>query len=138
MIRDRNDAIKALAEIMRLERREQLVRLTVFTAQCLTPETRRILIRAQEGVVAGRRLEEAAKRTSAEPAPERQAPASPAAPTPRSLQPMDENKLREEVTTAFEALNVAAMAMEVFPQLRQSFARWEVARLALHSYRNVQ
>ncbi len=129
VIRTREDALKALSEVLHLDRRQQIVQITVKLAMCLTPEARQILFRAQEGVVTGGLT----VRLKARETMQRPRPSGPQ--VPKELQEpeeIDDGRVSEEIHTAFEALKVAAVVYDVFRGLGAKFARWEVARAALH------
>lgn len=129
VIRTREEALKALSEVLVLDRRGQIVQITVKLAQCLTPETRQILFRAQEGLVAGRlqtRIRERETMKQQQPRPAARVPTVP------DEEVIDDSRINEEIAIALEALKVAAVAFDVFPTLRGKYARWEVARAAIH------
>ncbi|MBI2933368.1 MAG: hypothetical protein HYY16_17120 [Planctomycetes bacterium] len=121
MIRTREEALDALAQVLNLDRRQQIVKITVYLAQCLTPETRQILFRAQEGLVEGRLETRVRERVAPEPETEE-----------AQEKPITEDRVHGEIVVALEALKVAAVVFDVFPSLGTRFARWEVARAALH------
>ncbi len=137
VIRTREDALKALSEVLNLDRRQQIVQITVKLAQCLTPESRQILFRAQEGMVAGT-LQSRLKARGKGQAPASASLAdfiakeSVAPPEVDENAPIDDTRVTDEIGLALEALKVAAVAFDVYPTLRGKFARWEVARAAAH------
>lgn len=127
VIRTREDALKALSEVLSLDRRSQIVQITVRLAQCLSPEARQVLFRAQEGLVQGKLELKLKERQGARA----QAASGAAEPEPPPG-PITDGKILDELVTAMEALKMAAVAMDVFPQLGRFFARWEVARALLY------
>ena len=127
VLRTREDALRALSEVLSFDRRTQIVQLTVRLAQCLTPEARTILFRAQEGLVQGK-LQVKLKERKTAPTPEAQPDDTQ---TLAAKGPIDDARISEELSTAIEALKVAVVLLDVFPALSQRFTRWEIARAAL-------
>jgi len=138
VIRTREDALKALSEVLHLDHRQQIVQITVKLAQCLTPESRQVLFRAQEGMVAGTLQSRLKARGKPGQAPasanltEFIAKESVPPPEVDDSAPIDDTRVTDEIGLALEALKTAAVAFDVYPSLVGKFARWEVARAAAH------
>ncbi len=125
VIRTRTEALSALSEILELERAEQIMRMTVALAECVSPEARQILNRALQGLVDGRLETRVRKRPVVAPTPEVLEP------LPPDAGPINDELVVAELKSAIEAIKSAAVAIDVFPSLRDHVARWEVARAAL-------
>lgn len=129
-IRTREEALRALEEILRLGRAQQIVRLTARLAECSTREARQVLLKAQEGIVQGNLSARSAisRAKSPDSRPRIKLHAEEKAKAAEAEQ--EDAKLQEEILAALEALKVAVVAFDLFPAMAAKFARWEAARAA--------
>jgi len=127
VIRTREEALRALSRLLDLDRSQQIVQMTVALAECLTPEARRILYRAHEGLLSGHLETRVRKR----PAPAAKAPDVELEPLPPDAGPVDDAQMVAQLQSALDALKAAAVAIDVFSDMRDQVGRWELARIAL-------
>ncbi|MBI2901405.1 MAG: hypothetical protein HYY17_14565 [Planctomycetes bacterium] len=130
-IRNREDALSALAEILELpERRTQIIRCTVGIMQCLDADPRDFLADCQVMLISGGLETLREKRREMF----------------EQLQDNDlvvvidpeENREFEAIASAFDALRLSDVVREVFPALTTRYQPWEVARALIGSEASVQ
>lgn len=122
-IRTKPEAIEALAAVLALpERSQQIIHLTVQIMTCLEPEPRRFLVDSmatllENGLEFMRRKRQEALEDLREEA----------------LVVVDptQDDLLEQAGAALDALRMAHVALEVFPELRRRYPAWRVARAVL-------
>ena len=112
-IRTRDEALKAVADWLDLpEQRDRIVQATVEVMGCLDPGSRSFLTDCMALLIKGG-LEELRRRREE---------------TAIIILDPEEDALYNDLTEAHLALRFADVTMEIFPSLRRSFGRWEVAR----------
>lgn len=130
-IRNREDALDALAEIVELpERRSQIIRCTVAIMQCLDSDPRDFMADCQVMVIEGGLEALRQKRRDMF----------------EQLEDNDlvvvidpeENAEFESIASAFDALRLSDVVREVFPVLTTRYQPWEVARALIGSEASVQ
>ncbi len=120
-LRNRDEALDALGAIVVLpERREQIIRCTVAIMQCLDPESRRFMADCQTMLLEGGL--DALKSKRHEAILELQESEVVAVVDPEEDGPL------EALAGATDALRFAGVVHAVFPELRNRFDRWEIAR----------
>lgn len=130
-IRNREDALNAVAEILELpERRSQIIRCTVGIMQCLDADPRDFLADCQVMLISGGLESLRQKRRDA-------------------FEQLDDNDLVvvidpeenrefEAIASAMDALRLSDIVREVFPALTTRYQPWEVARSLLGAEGHVQ
>lgn len=130
-IRNREDALNAVAEILELpERRSQIIRCTVAIMQCLDADPRDFMADCQVMLISGGLDSLKQKRREA-------------------FEQLDDNDLVvvidpeenrdfEAIASAMDALRLSDIVREVFPPLTTRYKPWEVARALLGSEAHVQ
>ncbi len=125
-VRSKSEALEALSAVLALaERRQQIVQITVRVATCIDAEARTFLADCQAGLIEGgleqmrqhrHELLDAAQAEGSEPI---------------IILDSTEDQLLEEVGAALDALRLAGIAREVFPDARDRLPAWLVARAIL-------
>lgn len=153
VIRTVEEARDALAEVLEFSARpRQIISMMEKIMWCRAAEPRRFLGDALDGLIRGgleelrqkrrqalekmkaQELEAQIQETSAQRREESVAAVAPEeaadeAPVPIVIVPdMDEIKILEELGTQLDALNLAAVAGEIFPDLKSKAQPWEVGR----------
>jgi len=132
-LRTKQDALEAVAEILALpERCQQIIQLTVKIMSCLASEARRFLTECMATLIEnGLEYMRRKRQESLDELREQ---------TPDALIVLDpsHDDLLEEAGSALDALRMAHVAMEVFPDLRRKVPSWRVARAVLHHESSVR
>jgi hypothetical protein len=134
-VRNKAEALDVVAAILALpERKQQIIQLTVRVAMCLDPEARRFLGDCQAGLIDGgleamrkRRLDLVAAQQKQEEAPEAFV-----------IVDSSTDQLLEQVGMALDALRLADIVRQVFPQIREREPAWMLARLFLASEQEIR
>jgi hypothetical protein len=125
-IRNKAEALDAVASVLALpERRQQIIQITVRIAMCLEPEARRFLADCQAGLIE-EGLEAMRKRRH-----ESLAAMQEEAKEAIVIVDSAEDQLLEAVGIALDALRLAEIPRQVFPDVRSSAPASVVARAIL-------
>ncbi len=125
-VRNKAEAMEALAAVLALEERhQQIVQITVRLATCLDHEARMFLADCQAGLIEGgldqmrqkrREMLEAVQADENEPI---------------VIVDPSEDQLLEEVGAALDALRLAGIARQIFANVQDRLPAWRVARAIL-------
>ncbi|MHC4607869.1 MAG: hypothetical protein ACYTAF_13230 [Planctomycetota bacterium] len=124
-IKNRQDALDVLSEVLELPTRtEQIVSLTVKIVLCLDHDARSFLADCQSSLIEGGldHMRQKRQQTLAE-----------AGEDLIVVVESGQNELFEEVASTYDALRVADIVREVFPDLAESKPRWLIGRAVLHN-----
>lgn len=130
-IRNRQDALDVLGEILDLPgRTEQIIGLTVKIMLCLDADPRMFLADCQAALIEGG-LEEMRRRR-------RDSMAELEAGDLILILDPEEDALFEEVASTRDALRIADIVREVFPEISRDYPRWILARSVLRNEKTLQ
>ncbi|MBI2931988.1 MAG: hypothetical protein HYY16_10090 [Planctomycetes bacterium] len=133
-IRNRDEALDALSAVLALpERRDQIIQITVKVALCLDPDARRFLADCAAGLIEGgldymrRKRREMLDSLSQQEGQEA-----------IILVDSSQDQLLEAVGSAMDALRLADIIAQVFPELARRHEKWEIARAVLGEEQAIQ
>lgn len=125
-IRNKDEALEALAAILALpERRQQIIQMSVKIMVCLDPEPRRFLGDCLDTLIHDGLDYMRRKRQDA--IAEIQA----TSPTAYVIVDSNRDDLLEQVGTALDALRMAGVALDVFKGIRERYPTWRIGRAIL-------
>jgi hypothetical protein len=134
-IRNRDEALDALSAVLALpERRDQIIQITVRIALCLDADARRFLGDCAAGLIEGGLEHMRKKRREMIDAASSQEEGNEAI----ILVDSSSDQLLEAVGGAMDALRLADIISQVFPELGRKHQKWEVARAVLGEEQAIQ
>ncbi len=134
-IRNRDEALDALSAVLALpERRDQIIQMTVRVALCLDADARRFLADCAAGLIEGGLEHMRKKRREMIEAASAEDDGHEAI----ILVDSSSDQLLEAVGGAMDALRLADIISQVFPELSRKHANWEIARAVLGEEQAIQ
>ena len=135
-IRNRDEALDALSGVLALpERRDQIIQITVKVALCLDPDARRFLADCAAGLIEGGLEHMRRKRREMLDALQQQEQEGGEA---ILIVDSSTDQLLEAVGSAMDALRLADIIAQVFPELARQHQKWEIARAVLGEEQAIQ
>ncbi len=132
-LRTKEDALDALSAILALpERRQQIIQMSVKIMACLDPEPRRFLADCLDTLIHDGLDYMRRKRQEAFSELQQNSP------TAYVIVDSSRDDLMEQVGSALDALRMAGVALDVFPELRGRIPAWRIARAILLQEANVR